>query len=322
MLARGGGGGAKSEIRQYPVLVLIRAVQMSYLMKDAGDLESMVRLASGFAMGADEHSDFLAQLDEGKLSIPKKTCVYKMRTKMDWMMMLYQRVLFSKSDGSGQEWVSHFCSDSSPQGGFEYFCSVEDRFIFNADPEAVCRIMNEDDGFQKFCSWQRRTLPVTVLGAGCQSVGAKLNKFMHVLLLETGSENMSDRLGTCCSWLADQGVELSIGDAPHPGADISTWSARLRREGDQWWSSLRNAFVFPAAMATADSLHATFNALEDRCHVFVLRFVWGVGGRGGPFSLCLGDCMSLDGLRCFSWSSSMAPAPPPVVCSGGATVGL
>ena len=52
---------------------------------------------------------------------------------------------------------------------------------------------------------------------------------LRVLLLEAGVENMSARLGTCRSWLADQGVELSLGDAPRLGGDVATALDQVRR---------------------------------------------------------------------------------------------
>lgn len=109
-----------------------------------------------------------------------------MRTKLLWMCMLYQRRLFSIAIQQGTCWLSHFSGDSSPQKPFDYMNMVEDRFIFDGSPQEVVRVFQEAGGMAKFCTWIRRTMPVTVLGAGCTSVSAKYYKFVHVLLLETG----------------------------------------------------------------------------------------------------------------------------------------
>ena len=49
----------------FPVPVLVRAAQMSYMLKHANDLAAVVRLAAGFALPLDEYSDFLSNVDSG-----------------------------------------------------------------------------------------------------------------------------------------------------------------------------------------------------------------------------------------------------------------
>lgn len=257
-------GGRRYSTESFPVEVLIRAVQASHSLKDAADLDKMMRLISGLIMPVDEHSDFLGKLNTGEIRFPRKSCIYKMRTKLDWMCMLYQRRLFDRHFDEGTRWVSHFSSDSSPQSSYEYFCSLEDRFIFFGKPDEACQAFGEKCDFSKIVTWTRRTLPVVVLGVGCQSTGAKLNKLLHVLSLETNPGELKLWTGICRSWLADQGVELGLGDAPDPSANVAEITSSIRQGAASWSDQkVHYAHAFPLCMSTADSLHATFNALQD-----------------------------------------------------------
>ena len=250
----------------FPVQVLLRAVQMSYMIKNPKDTRKLVRLAATFALPTDEYVDFCSRLDSGKIRLPGRSCIYKLRTKLDWFGMLWQRRLFNKvvgDDAARERWISHFSGDSSPKAGYDYMNIVEDRFIVTgsaADIAAAC----ERDGISAVCQWQRRTMPVTVLGAGFTSAAAKFSKFLHVLVLETGRENLPQRRGTVNSWLADQGVDLAVGDVPDFEGEVHEVIQRLQ-SGDEAWQSdrARDVYFLPNSMTTADSLHAIFNALSD-----------------------------------------------------------
>ena len=76
---------------QYPVSVVLRAVQFYMLMKSAGTLGEVVKLASAFALPADEHAIFVARHESGELRLPGKKAILKAAVKLDYLAMLYER---------------------------------------------------------------------------------------------------------------------------------------------------------------------------------------------------------------------------------------
>jgi hypothetical protein len=156
------------------------------MLKDCSAMSRVIELSASFALPADQYADFCHKLRGGEISIPKRSSIYRLRTKVDWQCMLYQRRVFGKASALPLMWCSHFSADSSPQGSFDYFNTVEDRFEFVGSAKDVAEVFARPGGFYGFVKWTRRTLPVTVVGSGCSSIPAKLSKFMHVLLLETG----------------------------------------------------------------------------------------------------------------------------------------
>lgn len=89
-------------------------------------------------------------------------------------------------------------------------------------------------------------------------------KVDHQMLLETGVEHIHARRETCKSWLADQGVDLALGDCPAFDGDVIDVLERLKTGDLQWDSDLVcDSYFFPKCYSTADGLHTIFNALED-----------------------------------------------------------
>ncbi len=53
-------------------------------------------------------------------------------------------------------------------------------------------------------------------------------------MLETGSEGLDDRLQTITGWLADQGTEIKIGDAPRLRGGLFETCDRLASNDLTW----------------------------------------------------------------------------------------
>ena len=224
------------ELSAYPVQVIVRAVQLSYLMHNPDDTAQIIRIAASFALAEGEYRDFCAKLDCGAIAVPSKSTIYKARTKLDWMCMLWQRRLFKAAVGSssGQVWCSHFCGDSSPQKTFDYLNTVEDRFVVSGTAADIAQEIWTPGSSAQFCKWDRRTLPVTVLGSGNTGLASKLERTYHQIALETGADLIDARRDSCRTWLADQGVDLSIGDSPCFSGDVVDVLSKLRRGELQW----------------------------------------------------------------------------------------
>ena len=51
----------------------------------------MVKLASAFALPADEHAIFVARHESGELRVPGKKAILNAAVKLDYLAMLYER---------------------------------------------------------------------------------------------------------------------------------------------------------------------------------------------------------------------------------------
>ena len=112
--------------------------------------------------------------------------------------------------------------------------------------------------------WIRRTLPVAVLGQGATSAAHKVAKVVHALALETGDELMDHRLENITGFLADQGAEIKIGDAPKICENIADIIKTIETDEVSWLeTSAFKAYLLPKALTFPDNLHAVFNALEE-----------------------------------------------------------
>ncbi len=76
-------------------------------------------------MGPDEHAEFVEKLKSRTIRLPSQSTIYKARTKLDWICMLYQQRLWSRTISGTLRWSSQLAADASPQG-YEYFNAVED----------------------------------------------------------------------------------------------------------------------------------------------------------------------------------------------------
>ena len=88
---------------------------------------------------------------------------------------------------------------------------------------------------------------------------------MQQLTLETGSECiLRARRETGKSWLADQGHDIALGEAPCLGSTFKEIAAKVQNKELSWSDAATNeGYFLPSSMTTADTLHILFNALED-----------------------------------------------------------
>jgi hypothetical protein len=69
----------------------------------------------------------------------------------------------------------------------------------------------------------RRTMVCQILGMASAGVTQKFGLFVKALAQEVRADDFDARRESVCGWLADQGVDLSVGDCPHASSWI-TWS--------------------------------------------------------------------------------------------------
>ena len=93
-------------------------------------------------MSPDGSAELIANVEAGRTGLPSASTIYKARSKLDWMCMLYQRRLWKRAVADKAQGWSQLPADASPQGGCEYFNLVEDQRL-------CCSQWGE--GFGRFC---------------------------------------------------------------------------------------------------------------------------------------------------------------------------
>ena len=119
------------------------------------------------------------------------------------------------SEQGGRWWSSQFGVDSSPQGGREFLCMVEERFIITGTCNEVAAAV-DSHGLHttSVLEHERRTLQCQILGLANLLGAQTVARFVKSFLTEAGAirEMQEKRQGTCAGWLVDQGVDFAVGD--------------------------------------------------------------------------------------------------------------
>ena len=144
-----------------PITVVCLTVQMAMRMKSQDELPQMIKLACAYVLPITEYHYVRQRIESGAIRIPQKAAIYKWCVKLDWISMLYQRVLFSKARAEGKRWYSQFGSDASSQSGFEYFTTIEESTILEGDDDAVAHLASTARGLNCFTT-HRRAMPLQV----------------------------------------------------------------------------------------------------------------------------------------------------------------
>lgn len=249
----------------YPVPLLMKAVELTYMLHSCDQLKDIIVLCASLSMSPDDALEFERKVCAKEMRLPSKSALYRHRIKFDWLCMLYQRRLFARTlePLSTTSWSSQFAADASSQSGFDYFNCTEERIILAGDCHSVAQRARVD-GVLRCFEYERRTMPPCVLGMGMTSLAEKLAAFAKRLVLESSADLLGQRRGTARGWLADQGTELGIGDCPWWDGDIAGIIERLEDKTLAWADDeVINTYFFPHALVIPDHLHIFFNALEE-----------------------------------------------------------
>ena len=138
--------------------------------------------------------------------MPSSTQLSHARVKMDALLMSARRKLFSS------ETFVMVSSDSSPQGGLDFFISVEDRvrnpgMIIDASPAEIAEWCLSDN-------MQSAVLPLCIVGSGNADLSAKYEALLHSALLDVGPDALSSYSRNIIGLCADYGVERHLTQAP------------------------------------------------------------------------------------------------------------
>ena len=250
----------------WPIFMILQAVLLSYYVHDPGDIAAVVSASIGVALPI--HKSILMQ---AKLTdeLPSRNVAYHGRIKLDFMLALYQRRLFKKTQRPNppHRYSSQLMSDASDQSRYDYFNTVEER-MYLAPTDAAVVERGVQDGFLNCFDMERRTLPVTVVGKGVGSASAKTGKVLHQLCLEVDAVDLPARRSTVCGWLSDQaGDTLKVGDVPSPvGTECTADLLQQLRAGTISLASDKACKSYFSRCASQFSVHCTLSSTHWRRH--------------------------------------------------------
>ena len=233
----------------YPVTAVCDFVRFSQFLSNADNAEAALKVAAALLGCTGDHD------------VPTANTLRIWRSKLDCCIMLYERTLYTGSDAAASDRVARYLNyDSSPQGTYEYFIIVEDKITFHADPTRF------ESPLSNF-SYERRTKPVMVLGAGRQSVQDKVAKSIHAAKLESGTAFNTWRKSVkgCVS---DQGVERLLAQAPmaaNPEESDAVQAAVEALRGGASLEEVADVVFLPESVQGPGMLHIIFDALETAC---------------------------------------------------------
>eukprot|EP00969_Alexandrium_andersonii_P368932 15474000-Alexandrium_andersonii.AAC.1 len=132
--------------------------------------------------------------------------------KLDCICMLYERYQLGKN--TRRHIARNLIPDSSPQGHWDFFLCIEDRFLRDAAAPSA------DSALTNF-RWVRRRMPCSTVGLQEGNTASKLRKLSNMALLECGRDLFMLWRSQVKAFTADQGVEKHIAAAPFGGeADV------------------------------------------------------------------------------------------------------
>ena len=91
-----------------------------HMLENVEDMHRIVKLAAAFALPADAAAEFTNKVETGEVRIPSRKTIHRAAIKLDYMTMLYERLLFKESLATNTTWLSQFGGDSSPQVTFDF----------------------------------------------------------------------------------------------------------------------------------------------------------------------------------------------------------
>ena len=195
------------------------------------------------------------------IAVPERKTLSLSMVKLDLLHTLSCRV-FNRAGEPQKRRARYLGSDSSPQGGFDYFAIVEDVLERPASLEHCQKSEEDFDAFGGFF-WKRRTLPLTTLARGQGSASMKFSRLLHVLHQEQGAGNIDNYRSEVKGYLSDQGTERHLFDFPYEKSATLNNLSRGLLSGEVSLEDvghvpfLSNAFGIPGVM------HILFNALES-----------------------------------------------------------
>ncbi|CAE7231024.1 RPT6A [Symbiodinium sp. CCMP2592] len=201
-------------------------------------------------------------LEPANVPVPKsKKTFARDMIKLD-LIHTWSNRIFNKAGDPRWRRARYLGSDSSPQGGYDYFAVTED--VLERSPALDFLSVPEEqfDAFGGF-TWHRRTLPLTALARGHGSASMKFCRLLHVLHQEQGAENIDMYRSEVKGYLSDQGTEKHLFGFPYEKNATLNSLARGLLSGDVQLDEVGNTAFLHNAYGIPGVMHILFNALES-----------------------------------------------------------
>ena len=140
---------------------------------------------------------------------------------------------------------------------------IEERCVFRGTAATIAQRARED--WLKACfQYVRRTLGCQILGFANASAAQKFARFLKSFSHEIDNDLFERRRHSGFAWLADEGVDLVLGDCPQVEGNLAALIEALESgEVDIRSDQRRAAYFFPNAITIAEFLHMMFGGLKD-----------------------------------------------------------
>ena len=140
---------------------------------------------------------------------------------------------------------------------------IEERCVFCGTAATIAQRARED-GLKACFQYVRRTLGCQILGFANASGAQKFARFLKSFSHEIDDDLFERRRHSGSAWLADQGVDLALGDCPHVEGNLLALIKSLQSgEVDLRSGQRRAAYFFPNAITIPEGLHMLFGGLKD-----------------------------------------------------------
>ena len=172
------------------------------MLRPGLSLERLLTMAVEFMQGTKMAEDIKLRFENG-VSLPKKTILYKASDRLVKLDFLYERELHN-------EWsfARHWSPDSSPQGRYNFFPTVEGRRRWKTTSSLEERLINRSP-------LETRQLTVVTMGYGAGGLLYKAAGEHHQAALESGTWNKFVKLRhEVKTYTSDASTEQDVRDAP------------------------------------------------------------------------------------------------------------
>jgi hypothetical protein len=253
-----------NQLAQYPMSVLLKAIELCMDLKSPEKMERTVRLASFFALSPEAHAEFCHKIKTKEIRIPNRQTLYRAMVKIDYASCWWERYLFHSLKDHVCEQLTQYGADSSPQRAFDYMTPIEMRYKFIGCLIAIARTVHEHGLLAAF-TYVRRTMITQCIGLADKGEAQKLSRVLTSIMYETEDDDFDRRRLSVIGWQADQGDDIQIGDAPNCEAGNMHELVRGLHRGhiDFRTEAARNGYLFPLGATVPEFLHAVFGALKD-----------------------------------------------------------
>ena len=192
---------------------LLEALLLSRLIRSALTLPEVLYRSIAFLLGPEEAVRLRGLMTDKTIAVPSATQLSHARLKMDCLLMETRRTQWVSNQQAGSRVFVILSSDASPQGGLQYFVTVEDRcvnpgLLIDSSPEIISEWCVSEN-------MQTAVLPPCVIGSGNAGTAAKCEALFHSIMLDCPHEHLQEYCTCVLGYCTDFGVEAHVPEEPH-----------------------------------------------------------------------------------------------------------